>query len=246
MSLKGRNPTRGFDESNENMDPPSMRSFTSVRYSVSNPPPADFMPTKKNRGRKKRPGGPVHQLPPMDLNAEKKLEELQQLASGSAALQHALVTRARPLSSRELCSPSHSTVRSATMTGTEAEFLARQIHTSDLSQLSLLSNSEEFQSAAGGIGGMAMQPPTRSQISSNSYEKMVGDPSQTINEALREKVLNLEGQVRSLTTKLQRRESELEKKESKLRALNQELQQSRQDTANEIRKIHTEVCSMHG
>lgn len=151
-----------------------------LRHSVSNPPPflQDYLPPARGRpgavqalGRKKKKGKQVPSssvmglskqlLPPMDHTsreqAERKMEELERIAAGSAALQHALLlSRGTPSANGSgtgaMGADFPSKPSSSIMTGTEADFLVRQIHSSDLSQLSLLSNPTEFESVAAGMG----------------------------------------------------------------------------------------------
>lgn len=213
-------------------------SYPSVRHSVSNPPMvSDYLPQKKGKGAangiKKKP---KRHLPPMEYNRpvggdEKRMEEFQKLAAGSAALQHALASRGSGSPDRmSTAKPSTST-----MSGTEADFLVRQINSADLSQLSLLTNPEEFESAA---LGMAMS-------TGQQYERSApvehGDPGQTVNEALRGKILTLEKQLQQAQRLLQKKEAELEKKENKLKALGTDFNQLRADSVFDLKRLQSEV-----
>jgi hypothetical protein len=131
-----------------------------MRQSVSNPPMVnDYLPNKKaaKAAGKKKKVSQKQQLPPMEYasrdTAESKLEELQKLAAGSAALQHAFQSQTNTNIARS-CSNANKIVSkpsTPSMTGTEAEFLVRQIQSVDVAQLSLLSNADEFDSVSRGL-----------------------------------------------------------------------------------------------
>ncbi len=143
----------------------------------------------KKLGAGKDNGPKVQQLPPMDFYAaEKKMEELSKLAAGNRALQHAAMfgggeagelenrpgggggkRRGQGTGGQGLANSSIGAISvdednaslASAMSGTEAEFLMRQINSAaDLSQLSLLTNPDEFDAVSMGMGGGIPPPHT--------------------------------------------------------------------------------------
>lgn len=188
-----------------------------VRYSVSNPPPQldpdGSMKSSINRGkngnkRKKLPSQKFQQLPPMDLSAEKKIEELQRSAK-------------MPLSNISPRLLAENSI-SSTMTGTEAEFLARQSIASETSQI--------LAQAAPAL----QQAPDLS--SSNGHNNIIV-------EALKGKIQALERQAVSLNAIIQKKESELEKKDNKMKSIQIEYEKHRKDTVNDFNRLQSDVSS---
>ena len=122
------------------------------------------------------------QLPALDSLelAERRLEELQKLASTTASIKSYVQQQngqTTPLQAAGKLHPvappaglHHSQSATAmrrpvggggglggSMSGTEADFLVRQINTADVSQLSLFSNADEFESIAAGLDAGAMR-----------------------------------------------------------------------------------------
>eukprot|EP01039_Chlorochromonas_danica_P004813 gene4813-5277_t len=250
-----------------------------LRHSVSNPPPflQDYLPPARGRpgavqalGRKKKKGKQAPSssimglskqlLPPMDHTsreqAERKMEELERIAAGSAALQHALLLSRGTASANAsgaggmVGADFPSKPSTSTMTGTEADFLVRQIHSSDLSQLSLLSNPSEFESAAVGMGLPSVGASMESSLSyshsmrggdkggvSSGGGRGGGEAVATLTEALREKILSLEQQLARANQIVAKREMELEKKDEKIKGLQNDLQESRATSSKEVQQL---------
>ena len=153
------------------------------------------------------------------------------------------------------------------MTGSEADFLVRQINSAtDVSQLSMFSNMDEYETVAAGLdGGGSMtagmgglvaggesiwstdgfnapqglnQSSYQSQVGANAN---VGSVAGVMNDALKEKLTQLERQVNSLNGALARKEAELDKKDVKIKKLNSEVETLRRDNANELRRLAAEV-----
>ena len=201
-----------------------------LRHSVSNPPPqlGDFtgssgIKNTTNRGkngtkRKKLASQKIQQLPPMDLSAEKKIEELHMAAVAAASSSS---QRMLPLSNISPRLQSENSVVSA-LTGTEAEFLARQSIASETSQLS--QTSAAFQSNV-----------ETSQVNNNAASGIIVD-------ALKGKIQALERQVVSLNAIIQKKESELEKKDNKLKNIQVDFEKYRKDSGAELKRLQSEVC----
>lgn len=153
------------------------------------------------------------------------------------------------------------------MSGSEADFLVRQINSAtDVSQLSMFSNMDEYESVAAGLdgggsltgmGGLVAggesiwstdgfnAPGTG--LNQSSYQSQVGVSANVgsvagvMSDALKEKMMQLERQVTSLNTALARKETELDKKDAKIKKLNSEVETLRRDNANELRRLAAEV-----
>jgi len=229
-----------------------------VRYSVSNPPQFPSSGTKKKTNGKGKRGqklpNKINQLPPMDSLsrdlAEKKIEELQRVASTSRTILDSVQgpMSLRSSASMPLAYPANSVV-SSTISGSEADFLARQIQsTSDLSQLTVLNNPEEFQSIAKGMG-MSSQDhsgqynPSGSQISSGNMNTMAQNNHQIVVDALREKIISLEKQAHQSNTMIQKKEQELEKKDLRLRSMITEIEQLKREHVNDLKRVQNEVTN---
>lgn len=149
-------------------------------------------------------------------------------------------------------------LRSA-MSGSEADFLVRQINSAtDVSQLSMFSNAEEFDAVAAGLdagpsitGGMGagLVAGGESIWSNDGYPTMVGPSlshnggsmAEIMGGAMKEKIASLERQLAALNNALARKEAELEKKDVKMKKLASDVDVAKRDAASEIRKLTTEV-----
>jgi len=187
------------------------------------------------------------------------------LPLGSAAAA-AVAQMARP--GTHMGTPGTAPSRHA-MSGSEADFLVRQINSAtDVSQLSMFSNIDEFESVAvgldGGIAGASAgmgaglvaggdsvwstdgfvggPAPGLNQSSYQSYAG-AGSVAEVLSDTLKEKIANLERQVSSLNSALARKEAELDKKDAKVKKLNSEVDTLRRDNANEMRNQSAEVNS---
>ena len=158
------------------------------------------------------------------------------------------------------------------MSGSEAEFLVRQIHSAtDLSQLSMFSNADDFHSLAAGLDGGSMTggsaaglvaggesiwsadglPPSNDPTT--SWKKQTGQNNNKLqgngggsmadvmSGALKEKLADLERQVAHLNTLLARKEAELEKKDAKMKKLASEMDIMKRDSASDMRRLTAEV-----
>ena len=188
------------------------------------------------------------------------------LPLGSAAAA-AVAQMARPGTFMDSAPHTASASRHA-MTGSEADFLVRQINSAtDVSQLSMFSNMDEYETVAAGLdGGGSMTAgmgglvaggesiwstdgfPAPSQgLNQSSYQSQVGANANVgsvagvMNDALKEKMTQLERQVNSLNGALARKEAELDKKDVKIKKLNSEVETLRRDNANELRRLTAEV-----
>jgi uncharacterized coiled-coil protein SlyX len=152
------------------------------------------------------------------------------------------------------------------MSGSEAEFLVRQIHSAtDLSQLSMFSNMDEFESVAAGLDGgrngaglpgaglvaggesiwstdgFVGDPATQLKNNSSLYGTRAGSMTDVVGDALKEKMAGLERQIAQLNAALARKEAELEKKDAKMKKLASDVDIAKRDAAMDIRRLTAEV-----
>jgi uncharacterized coiled-coil protein SlyX len=150
------------------------------------------------------------------------------------------------------------------MSGSEAEFLVRQIHSAtDLSQLSMFSNMDEFESVAAGLDGgrgavpgaglvaggesiwstdgFVGDPATQLKNNSSLYGTRAGSVTDVVGDALKEKMAGLERQITQLNAALARKEAELEKKDAKMKKLASDVDIAKRDAAMDIRRLTAEV-----
>lgn len=187
------------------------------------------------------------------------------LPLGSAAAA-AVAQMARP--GTHMGTPGTAPSRHA-MSGSEADFLVRQINSAtDVSQLSMFSNIDEFESVAVGLdGGIAGASAglgaglvaggdsvwstdgfvggPAAGLNQSSYQSYAGAGSvaEVLSDTLKEKIANLERQVSSLNSALARKETELDKKDAKVKKLNSEVDTLRRDNANDRKKLSAEVSN---
>lgn len=191
------------------------------------------------------------------------------LPLGSAAAA-AVAQMARP--GTHMSTPNTAASRHA-MSGSEADFLVRQINSAtDVSQLSMFSNMDEFESVAVGLDGGGVAGASAGGIGAglvaggdsiwstdgfggglapglhqSSYQSYAGAGSvaDVMSDALKEKIKNLERQVSSLSSTVARKEAELEKKDAKVKKLHSEMDALRRDKTSEMRQLTAEVGQLH-
>lgn len=151
-------------------------------------------------------------------------------------------------------------MRSA-MSGSEADFLVRQINSAtDVSQLSMFSNADEFEAVAAGLdapsvtGGMgaglvaggesiwstdAGFPGTTAGL--NLSHGGGGSMTEIMGGAMKEKIAGFERQISSLNAALARKEAELEKKDAKLKKLASEVDVAKSNAASDLKRLAAEV-----
>eukprot|EP01031_Cornospumella_fuschlensis_P036757 gene36757-44589_t len=200
-----------------------------LRHSVSNPPPVlPSSHTSMGRFVSKKRKGTKQTLPPVVAreNVEKRIEELERLAAASSAQQK---------SAQAVVS---YTSAPSNMSGSEVEFLARQIGSAEsLSQFSLGATS--VQGGYDGVDDLAsIHSMQRSQSMSQAYP--MSDTSLTINEALRNKLLEAEKQLASLSKQLRKKDAEIDKKDAKLQSVMKDLQQARLDAQQITEKLQAQ------
>lgn len=178
------------------------------------------------------------------------------LPLGSAA-SAAVAGMARPGGTAGLggTAPSTAGLRSA-MSGSEADFLVRQINSAtDVSQLSMFSNAEEYEAVAAGLdapsvtGGMGAGLVAGGEsIWSNdglppghNLSHGGGSMTEIMSGAMKEKIAGLERQIAALNNALARKEAELEKKDAKMKKLASDVDIAKRDAASEIRSLTAEV-----
>eukprot|EP01031_Cornospumella_fuschlensis_P040649 gene40649-49560_t len=228
-----RNPSGGFsinelDSIVEQENYPNA-GIHPLRHSVSNPPPVlPSSHTSKGRFVSKKRKGTKQTLPPVVAreNVEKRIEELERLAAASSAQQK---------STQAVVS---YTAAPSNMSGSEAEFLARQIGSAEsLSQFSLGATS--VQGGYDGVDDLAtIHSMQRSQSMSQAYP--MSDTSLTINEALRNKLLEAEKQLASLSKQLRKKDAEIDKKDTKLQSVMKDLQQARLEAQQIAEKLQAQ------
>lgn len=126
-----------------------------------------------------------------------------------------------------------SSVSSWQLSGSEAEFLTRQLHqTSSLPLIPYHGISEDS-------SGLPVK--SRSAGGSDEVESL---SSMRIIESLKERLSFLEKQLSSAQQSLQNKEQELEKKDAKLKAMIAEGENLRKDHNNELKKLRSEVTNI--
>jgi hypothetical protein len=132
-----------------------------------------------------------------------------------------------------------------TMSGIEADFLVRQIHSADSSQISALTSLENYDNALvplttkQGFGHINSVLPS---INTNTPLKSIPvNVKDKMSEALQEKITILEKQISNLNSSLERKESELEKKDNKIKKLSTDVDTLRNEFANNLKQLQSEV-----
>ena len=125
-----------------------------------------------------------------------------------------------------------------TISGSEAEFLVRQIHSASSTQLSTVGRVVASSAPA---ASMTLQPPSPSVASTLSGLSLM-DLQNKMDDALTDKIAAFEKQVALLQSIVQRREEELDKKDLKLRKVTTELDSLKKDYSNEKDKMKNQVC----
>lgn len=162
------------------------------------------------------------QLPPVDfagrLTAEQqKLDALQRIATANSQKYDMLKMQSESVSSD--------------VSGSEAQFLARQMHSRDDAMV-----TTPMIPSPSRLGKPSVELQDRGQQVSNTL--IVG--------RLQEKVLELETQIGALQSTVRNKEAELEKKDKRLRGLQQEMEKIKVEAINEARRLQNEVCTHSG
>ena len=136
-------------------------------------------------------------------------------------------------------------VQSDGMSGIEAEFLVRQIHSADSSQISALTAFDNYDNALvpltskQGFGYTNQILPT---INTNNVIKNATiNIKDKMSEALQENILILEKQIVSLNTSLERKEAELDKKDKKIKKMTSETDNMRSEFSRNLKLLESEV-----
>lgn len=124
-----------------------------------------------------------------------------------------------------------------TISGSEAEFLVRQIHSASSTQLSTISR---VVASSAPSASLVMAPPSPSVASTMSGLSFM-DLQNKMDDAMADKIAAFEKQVALLQSIVQRREEELEKKDLKLRRVTTDLDSLRKDYSNEMDKLKNQV-----
>lgn len=131
------------------------------------------------------------------------------------------------------------------MSGIEADFLVRQIHSADSSQISALTSLDNYDNALVPLTtkqGFGYSNSVLPNINSNTPLKtMSSNVKDKMSEALQEKISLLEKQIVNLNGGLERKENELEKKDNKIKKFVTDLDNMRTDFANNLKQLQSEV-----
>eukprot|EP01038_Epipyxis_sp_PR26KG_P004884 gene4884-6841_t len=183
------------------------------------------------------------------VDNEKRLNELERLAVASAGIKSMGMNSQNngplgsimstqlttSLSASSLVSRTANSISSANsnLSGTEAEFINRQIQSADVNQLSVIANNEEFSISA-------EMKESKNDTKNSSQNRSEISTANVITDALKERINKLERQIDSQNQIIKKRESELEKKDNKLRKMVLELDAARKESENEIKQLQTE------
>lgn len=247
------------------------------------------------KGKKRGPAGPAAVLPAVNaFNAERQQLEMEQAAAllqqlqlqqmqkmamsmqGSGPLPFMGQSRsAGPLPLAPVrsglgasMSKTYAPSDSSTISGSEAEFLARQIHSADSSQIAsigrVIASSAPPQAVSSPhFHGDRPSPqashghrhpqqsfhreepqlpsplsPSLSTVSAGSLT--LQDLQGKVSDALASKIATFEAKVAQLSANLKRREEELEKKDEKLRNLMNEMDALKKNRATELERLHSQ------
>lgn len=199
-----------------------------VRSSISNPPPQQSgnylynLSAKKSSksaaassSKRKKLISKQQQLPPMDFDSERKIEELERLARSNRPSQPYQPLTEPPFDNTGLNDSM------STMTGTEAEFLVRQMQ-----------SDADFKPTL---------PDTRFLDTANDLLA-----KNTI-EALNIKIQKLETSLLQYQQTIAQKEKELEKKDSKIKSMQTTFEVMKKEKTASIDKLTSEVMyiSLH-
>eukprot|EP01034_Spumella_vulgaris_P024755 gene24755-31132_t len=176
-------------------------------------------------------------------HSERRLAELEKLAVSTATIKSHLSqnqllplgANGYPLASTQL----HSSIGTrANMSGSEADFLVRQINTADVSQLSLFSNLDGFEPVA------AKMAPTANNDSfySSTVNKANNNnsTSDVMTNAFAERIASLERQLASVQASADKKELEIEKRDIRLKKIAIELESHRREAQNDLKRLQGE------
>lgn len=129
------------------------------------------------------------------------------------------------------------------MSGIEADFLVRQIHSADSSQISALTSLDNYDNALvpltkQGFGFSSALPNINSNTPLKAMSVNVKDK---MNEALQEKISLLEKQIVNLNSALERKEVELGKKDNKIKKIMTDSDSIRTECSNNLKQLQSEV-----
>jgi len=205
--------------------------------------------------------------------AEKRIEELQKIAATTASIksyvkQQQLLARSMPVGGKVPLGTVHPgsslMVRTSNISGSEADFLARQVTSTDeSSQASVLNSLGEYDALNLELGSDAPKSPQEledsdsvwSQIPPSIYSDYSESVSamnrnksnsviEKVSDTYKEKIRLLEDQIASLDVSIQRKEAELQKKDDKLRKLVLEMDSARQEATKDLLRLKNKVSEI--
>ena len=215
-------------------------------------------------------------------SAERRIEELQKIAATTASIksyvkQQQMLARSMPAGGKmplgaTAINPGSSSlmVRTSNISGSEADFLARQVTSTDeSSQASVLSNLGEYDALNLELNSDVQKSPqvleedsVWSQMPPSIYSDYSDSVSVLMNrnnnkghnnnnnsssviakvsDTYKEKIRILEDQIASLDASIERKEAELQKKDDKLRKLVLEMDSARQEAAKDLLRQKNKV-----
>jgi len=211
-------------------------------------------------------------------SAERRIEELQKIAATTASIksyvkQQQMLARSMPVSVGgkvplgATVHPSSSlVVRTSSISGSEADFLARQVTSTDeSSQASVMSSLGEYDALnlelssdtqkspqeleEDSVWSQMMHPSIYSDYSDNVSTMNRNNKGHNNNNSVIEKVSDtykerirlLEDQITLLGASIERKEAELQKKDDKLRKLVLEMDSARQEAVKDLLRQKNKV-----
>lgn len=215
-------------------------------------------------------------------SAERRIEELQKIAATTASIksyvkQQQMLARSMPAGGKmplgaTSINPGSSSlmVRTSNISGSEADFLARQVTSTDeSSQASVLSSLGEYDALNLELNSdvqkspqvleedsvWSQMPPSIYSDYSDSVSVMMNRNNNKghnnnnnsssviakVSDTYKEKIRLLEDQIASLDASIERKEAELQKKDDKLRKLVLEMDSARQEAAKDLLRQKNKV-----
>lgn len=215
-------------------------------------------------------------------SAERRIEELQKIAATTASIksyvkQQQLLARSMPVSvggkvhlplGAAVHPGSSLVVRTSSISGSEADFLARQVTSTDeSSQASVMNSLGEYDALNVELSSDTQKSPQEleedsvwSQMMPPSIYSDYSDNVSTMNrnnkghnnnnnnsviekvsDTYKERIRLLEDQIASLGASIERKEAELQKKDDKLRKLVLEMDSARQEAVKDLLRQKNKV-----
>jgi len=212
-------------------------------------------------------------------SAERRIEELQKIAATTASIksyvkQQQMLARSMPVSvggkvplGATVHPGSSLVVRTSSISGSEADFLARQVTSTDeSSQASVMSSLGEYDALnlelssdtqkspqeleEDSVWSQMMHPSIYSDYSDNvstmnrnnkGHNNNNNSVIEKVSDTYKERIRLLEDQIALLGASIERKEAELQKKDDKLRKLVLEMDSARQEAVKDLLRQKNKV-----